>query len=49
MGSPSRVSGPNRIGLSRRGCTDEMIEALDRYRMGTGERGAAEWANDVSQ
>ena len=38
VGSPSRVSGPNRIGLSRRGCTDEMIEALDRYRMGTGER-----------
>jgi UDP-N-acetylglucosamine acyltransferase len=31
VGNPSRVSGVNRVGLSRRGCTDEMIDEFTAY------------------
>jgi UDP-N-acetylglucosamine acyltransferase len=31
VGNPSRVTGVNRVGLSRRGCTDEMIDEFAAY------------------
>jgi UDP-N-acetylglucosamine acyltransferase len=31
VGNPARVSGVNRVGLSRRGCTEEMIDEFAAY------------------
>lgn len=38
VGNPARVTGANRVGLRRLGCSDAVIDALDEYRQGRGER-----------
>jgi len=37
VGNPARVSGINTVGLSRRGCDEATIEALDPFLKGKGE------------
>ncbi|MET7751463.1 UDP-N-acetylglucosamine acyltransferase [Micromonospora sp. NPDC005367] len=34
VGNPARASGVNRVGLSRRGCTDDVIDAFETYLKG---------------
>lgn len=34
VGNPARVTGVNRVGLSRRGCTDEMVDEITAYLTG---------------
>jgi UDP-N-acetylglucosamine acyltransferase len=34
VGNPARVSAVNRVGLSRRGCTDEMVDGFAAYLAG---------------
>ncbi|MER7001477.1 UDP-N-acetylglucosamine acyltransferase [Dactylosporangium sp. NPDC000555] len=34
VGNPARVTGVNRVGLSRRGCTDEMVDEVAAYLAG---------------
>jgi UDP-N-acetylglucosamine acyltransferase len=37
VGNPARVSGVNRVGLSRRGCTDAVVDEYTGYLAGKGE------------
>lgn len=37
LGNPARTTGINRVGLSRRGCADETIDALGEHLLGRGE------------
>ena len=37
VGNPARASGVNRVGLSRRGCPDDVIDAFEQYLKGKGD------------
>lgn len=37
VGNPARVTGVNSVGLSRRGCSEEVIEAFGQHLAGKGE------------
>jgi len=48
VGNPARVSGINTVGLSRRGCDEATIEALDPFLKGKGELTAAGLPEELS-
>jgi UDP-N-acetylglucosamine acyltransferase len=37
VGNPARTTGVNRVGLSRRGCPDEVVDEFEQYLKGRGE------------
>lgn len=48
VGNPARVSGVNVVGLSRRGCDEATIEALQPFLKGKGELPAHDVSEDLS-
>ncbi|WP_229397911.1 UDP-N-acetylglucosamine acyltransferase [Micromonospora okii] len=37
VGNPARVTGVNRVGLSRRGCSEEVVDAFEQHLKGRAE------------
>ncbi|WP_232290262.1 hypothetical protein [Micromonospora sp. ATCC 39149] len=37
VGNPARVTGVNRVGLSRRGCADDVIDQFESFLKGRAE------------
>ncbi len=48
VGNPARVSGVNTVGLDRRGCTPEAVEALGPFLKGKGELPAVGLPEELS-
>ncbi|MET1073166.1 MAG: UDP-N-acetylglucosamine acyltransferase [Umezawaea sp.] len=48
VGNPARVSGINVVGLSRRGCDEETIAALEPFLKGTGDLPASGVPEDLA-
>ncbi|WP_447009559.1 UDP-N-acetylglucosamine acyltransferase [Saccharothrix hoggarensis] len=46
VGNPARVTGLNTIGLNRRGCDDDLVEALSPFLKGKGELPAGDGLPD---